>query len=148
MGFYLLVVEGPVDLVVITSACIVTGHLADWISKARPARAYLKCGSRIRKWSQAFQVMRIRRRRRLPSLRSSNMSPLTEIYHYVLVAKEEHAGAGVVQLVHGSEVGHLAKIPVAALSRWSGGASSRWNRTAAAAAGRGMERHAASMGGP
>ena len=75
-------------------------------------------------------------------------SPLTEIYHYVLVAKEEHAGAGVVQLVHGSEVGHLAKIPVAALSRWSGGASSRWNRTAAAAAGRGMERHAASMGGP
>ena len=28
VGFYLLVVEGPVDLVIITSACIVTGHWA------------------------------------------------------------------------------------------------------------------------
>ena len=46
----------------------------------------------------------------------------------MLVAEEEHAGAGVVELVHGGEVGHLAKIPAAA-------ASSRWNGAAATASG-------------
>lgn len=33
-----------------------------------------------------------------------------EIAHHVLVAEEEHDGAGVVELVHGVEVGHLVDV--------------------------------------